>query len=35
MLLIRQRQWNEKKGNDKKQKGKEKTAPKADKDHEN
>ena len=36
MLLIRQREWNKQKGNDKKkQKGKEKTAQKADKDLEN
>ena len=35
MLLIRQREWNKQKGNDKKQKGKAKIAHKADKDHEN
>ena len=35
MLLIRQKEWNKPKGNDKKQKGKEKTAHKADEDHEN
>ena len=35
MLLIRQREWNKQKGNEKKQKEKEKTAHKADKYHEN
>ena len=35
MLLIRQREWNKQKGNDKKQEGKEKTVQKAEEDHEN